>query len=146
METKMCRKCKETKPVDMYSKNKSAVDGLQRNCKSCVRAAGIKSYNKDKRAYHARGKQYTKMLFDELNAYKTSQTCKKCGNDKYYLLEFHHIDPSTKDSDVSTLLRTKSKQAAWDEIAKCVVLCKNCHYDFHYQERTHGTTIDIYLS
>jgi len=146
METKVCRKCKETKLVDMYSKNKSSDDGLQRNCKACMRNANIKSYTKDKSKYHARGKSYSKKLFDELNEYKSSQTCKKCGNDKYYLLEFHHIDPTQKDSEVSTLLRTQSKKSAWDEIAKCVVLCKNCHADFHYQERENGINLETYLS
>lgn len=146
METKICKKCKETKPVDMYSKNKSSDDGLQRNCKSCMRAAGIKSYNKDKSAYYARSSTYLKSIMDSINQYKADQTCKKCGNGKHYLLDFHHIDPSIKDSDVNIMARTRGKKTLWDEVAKCVVLCKNCHADFHHQERTHGTTIDVYLS
>jgi hypothetical protein len=145
METKICRKCKENKPVDMYSKNKSSVDGLQRNCKPCAREAGIKSYGKNKKKYLSRSNRYNKSVLDNVNQYKANQTCQKCGNDKYYLLDFHHIDPSIKDDNVNTIARTRGKQALSDEIAKCIILCKNCHADFHHLERTSSITIFDYL-
>ena len=146
METKTCPKCNETKPTSLYSKNKNKPDGYQRECKACMRISNMNSYNKNKKAYHERSRIYSQKFTSELNMYKSDQTCKKCGNSKYYLLEFHHIDPSTKKDDVYTLVRTKGKKTVWDEIAKCVVLCKNCHADFHHQERTYGTTLDVYLS
>ena len=145
METKTCPKCKETMQTTLFSSNKSKPDGLQRVCKQCSRDANIKSYNKHKKRYHSRSQAYTQKTLNELKEYKASQTCQKCGNDKYYLLEFHHLDPSTKDGDVSTLAKTKGKRAVWDEIAKCVVLCKNCHSDFHHLERTYQTCIFDYL-
>jgi hypothetical protein len=44
VETKRCSKCGEVKPVSEFSKDKSRKDGLQRQCKSCV-----KQYNQDHR-------------------------------------------------------------------------------------------------
>ena len=145
METKTCPKCNETKPTTLFSRNKNKPDGRQRECKACMRTSNMKSYNKNKKAYHTRAQAHTQKTLNELKEYKVSQTCQKCGNGKYYLLEFHHMDPSTKDGDVSTLAKTKGKRAVWDEIAKCVVLCKNCHSDFHHLERTSSITIFDYL-
>jgi hypothetical protein len=145
METKTCPKCKETKRVELFSRNKHKEDGLQRTCKQCIREAGIKSYNKNKKSYLSRVSKHNKSILDNVNQYKANQTCQKCGNDKYYLLDFHHIDPSIKDGDVNTIARTRGKQALQDEIAKCVVLCKNCHSDFHHLERNYQTCIFDYL-
>lgn len=33
---KECRKCHETKPLDAFNKRRSAVDGLQARCRSCI--------------------------------------------------------------------------------------------------------------
>ncbi len=35
---KLCNKCLEQKPLDMFWKNKSNKDGLQKICKACLRA------------------------------------------------------------------------------------------------------------
>ena len=146
METKLCPGCKETKSVSLFSRNKSKPDGYQRECKACMKVSNANSYNKNKKVYHARAQAHTQKIHGEINEYKTSQTCNKCGNSKHYLLEFHHIDPATKDDDVSTIVKTRGRKIIWEEIAKCIVLCKNCHADFHYQEKEYGTNLETYLS
>ena len=40
--------------------------------------------------------------------------------------DFHHTDPTTKDYDWNRL-RLKSWEAIIGELAKCVLLCANCH-------------------
>lgn len=54
--------------------------------------------------------------------------CKLCHttND----LVFHHIDPNTKETDV-TRLKRKSKEIIQKEIDKCIVLCRSCHMKIH---------------
>lgn len=37
MQTKRCSTCKEIKPVSEFNKNRSAKDGLQKQCKDCHR-------------------------------------------------------------------------------------------------------------
>ena len=45
-------------------------------------------------------------------------------------LQFHHLDPSQKENQISAMLTGKrSKTAA--EINKCIVLCSNCHFRLH---------------
>jgi len=54
--------------------------------------------------------------------------CRLCGYDGCpAALEFHHVDPATKQFALSTEGVTRSLRAARCEAAKCVVLCANCH-------------------
>ena len=60
---------------------------------------------------------------------KTS--CAKCGEDRKYLIEFHHVDPASKLFGVSDGVN-KAGVKIEEEIAKCICLCRNCHTEFHY--------------
>jgi hypothetical protein len=54
--------------------------------------------------------------------------CALCGYDHYVgALHFHHLDPSTKRFHLSMQGVTRSLAAARAEMAKCVLLCANCH-------------------
>jgi hypothetical protein len=54
--------------------------------------------------------------------------CKICGYNTYVgSLEFHHVDPTTKLFGISSRGLTRSLEAAREEAAKCVLLCRNCH-------------------
>jgi hypothetical protein len=57
--------------------------------------------------------------------------CVKCGESRYYVIDFHHIDPTTKKFNVGTA-KTYSIQTLTDEVKKCICLCRNCHQEFHY--------------
>lgn len=57
--------------------------------------------------------------------------CAKCGYDSHpSALQFHHIDPLTKDVSWNKL-----RLRAWDKITaeldKCIMLCANCHFIVH---------------
>ena len=56
--------------------------------------------------------------------------CVRCGyNTCLQALEFHHIDPSKKDFTISN---DNFKIAdAIKESKKCILLCSNCHKEFH---------------
>lgn len=54
--------------------------------------------------------------------------CVLCGYDRYYgALEFHHLDPSTKEFSVAAAGVTRSLERARTEAQKCVLLCATCH-------------------
>lgn len=38
METKICKDCNETKPLDQFSKDKTRPDGSKRRCRACDKA------------------------------------------------------------------------------------------------------------
>ena len=58
--------------------------------------------------------------------------CYVCGYNKYVgALDFHHLDPETKDYNIAQL-RSYSFDAMKEELDKCVLLCKNCHSETHH--------------
>ena len=58
--------------------------------------------------------------------------CEHCGFFHPDAMDWHHIDPSSKDRGVSEKSRTgQSIQSIQEEIDKCVCLCSNCHRILH---------------
>ena len=56
--------------------------------------------------------------------------CIRCGYDKCTpALEFHHINPTKKDTIISSDSITLEK--AIEESKKCILICSNCHKEFH---------------
>lgn len=65
-----------------------------------------------------------------LQDYKTARPC-SCGEGRHYCLVFHHRDRTTKEFTIAHS-RDKSFKAIVDEVAKCRVLCANCHSALHF--------------
>lgn len=96
-------------------------------------------YNQNKEKIKTRSKEYyqenrDKVLAREANRREEAKKiiakardapCEDCGI-KYppCVMQFHHLDPSTKKGDVGS---TGSPTTAQKEIEKCVVICANCH-------------------
>lgn len=114
---KRCPKCKiiKNRENDFYKiKGQSIkVSGL---CKECVVVS-----NKERQ-------RNTKRL--AVN-YKGGE-CVKCGYNKCIgALEFHHLDPTTKDKDYFNSrggLTVDLKK----ELDKCILICANCHREEHH--------------
>lgn len=64
---------------------------------------------------------------------KQSEGCIKCSEKRYWVLDFHHRDPSLKVESVARLIDEGRKwnTVIWPEIKKCDVVCANCHRGFH---------------
>lgn len=77
--------------------------------------------------YNGKKKEYDKQKRDFLAWYKLERGCSECGyNEHPAALTFDHVDPSTKLFNPSNY-----GQYSWEsllhEVAKCRVLCANCH-------------------
>jgi len=65
--------------------------------------------------------------------YKKTLKCKYCKEQRSVALDFHHRDPSNKKAKVSALVSDSYSLATIKaEIAKCDVICSNCHRVLHY--------------
>lgn len=73
-----------------------------------------------------RKKELRRERWERLKNLKTATGCLKCGETDYRCLEYHHRDPATKERCVSAMLASSWK-AVEKEMAKCDLLCANCH-------------------
>jgi hypothetical protein len=67
--------------------------------------------------------------------YKKTLSCEICGETHPACLDFHHINPSEKKFSVSQKRDRPSLEKLKAEIAKCCVLCANCHRKEHYKQK-----------
>jgi hypothetical protein len=93
-----------------------------------------KWYSENKETQQQRVKDRKNRIRDEVRQYKESKPCMDCKVFyKHYVMDFDHRDKNTKISNVAELSNAGSVRKVWDEIAKCDLVCSNCH-----RERTHG--------
>jgi hypothetical protein len=69
------------------------------------------------------------------NAFKSTLKCAQCDENHPAVLDFHHIDPSQKDKEVSEFISCSQYGRAMEEVKKCIVLCANHHRLLHHNER-----------
>lgn len=62
--------------------------------------------------------------------YKRHNGCCVCGEDEPECLHFHHRNPESKEAAVSSLIG-RGRTLVLAEIAKCDLLCANCHAKVH---------------
>lgn len=59
---------------------------------------------------------------------KRGKSCVRCGESDPRCLDWHHLDPNDKLDSISTMIsKHLSKKRILAEIAKCILLCANCH-------------------
>ena len=67
--------------------------------------------------------------------FKQNLKCVRCGESHPGCLEFHHQDPSKKEVTISKAISNRwSPDRIMKEVAKCEVLCSNCHRKLHWTE------------
>lgn len=118
-----CRECKELKDETAFFYRGGGRKGLQADCVDCSRK---------------RAREYRQATRNRVASYKLEKGCEFCGFQAKHScqLDLDHIDPITKTYKGSH----KSYDAGWSwervekEIAKCTVLCKNCHALRTYEE------------
>lgn len=64
--------------------------------------------------------------------------CSLCGyNKNYAALAFHHSDPGIKSFELDgRALSNHSWELILSEVAKCILLCQNCHQEVHHPDHT----------
>ncbi len=122
-----CGKCNTEKQIEEYDWKK----GKRRLiCKSCVSLYTRQHYLDNKKYYIEKAKINRKRSHDRLRSYLLkyyqSHNCVDCGESDPIVLEFDHIKGKTKGISVM-LTSAVSIKTLETEIAKCEVVCVNCH-------------------
>jgi hypothetical protein len=138
MKTKICKKCNLELPLDdehfasRYDRKEKTYQWICRKCQAEYRKL---HYQKNKQKYIDKAKKFTKSMVDWFFEYKKGLKCKVCGENRYWVLDFHHRDKNEKEIEISSLYRNGNRKKLLKEIEKCDVLCANCHRDLHFKER-----------
>lgn len=141
-----CRICQHDKTPDCFGNNKNKPSGKNSFCKDCKKDIDKVSYKKRKISILNQKRDKRKEFQEQYNDFKSSLGCAKCGEDKHYMLDFHHTDRADKGYNIG--LRAwgvLSMELLKQEIEKCVVLCSNDHREFHYLQKNNGISIREYL-
>ena len=128
---KRCSRCQEEKNISEYRRDKSKPDGFQYHCKQCRRNFDRSNYvQKYGVQAKLRNNDRAAVMRAKLLEYRLEHPCIVCGEDEPACLDFHHEDPEVKEFNIGGRLTTSWTTMA-AELAKCVVLCANCHRKFH---------------
>ena len=133
MDTKYCSACEQTKGTDEFNKYGA---GLQARCRSCQKAW----YQENKPSHianvKARMRSNGRRSRARVAEIKAERGCTDCGEADPIVLDFDHL--SDKEINVSMAIGQGWSDARIDaEIAKCEVVCANCH-----RRRTHRRSAD----
>lgn len=102
----------------------------------------IEQQRKAQREYARRNKEknysYSQVYKKELRVWfegiKQTLKCGTCGENHPACLDFHHKDEKDKYGSVAQMVSAGyCKEKVLAEIAKCSILCSNCHRKYHYE-------------
>lgn len=149
---KYCFGCKIEKNLDYFSNNKSNKEGKSNYCKSCKKEIDLISREKNKKSILEKSKSKrnkTDIILNQIRKSKGNK-CIKCNENREHLLDFHHINKKDKINDAPRMLflggfKEENLIKVRIEANKCILLCSNCHRDFHHLERKNNINIEDYL-
>lgn len=133
-EQKACSKCKTIKPISEFN-FKYRLAGIRHSyCRECGKQITQSHYRRNKQAYLNRNTR-TNARHRELIRLAKSRPCADCGIQyPYYVMDFDHRDASTKSFMLSDVPRA-TRTSLVNEIAKCDVVCSNCHRERTQQRK-----------
>jgi hypothetical protein len=99
-------------------------------CRPCKRIYDREQYAKKTKEQKEHKQELQKQRYIQnrqyMYDYLSTHPCEVCGESDPVVLEFDHLDQSTKHTAVG-LMADYSLTKIKEEIAKCRVLCANCH-------------------
>jgi hypothetical protein len=94
-------------------------------------------YCRNRASHKARVQARKRALRQWFREYKAQLRCERCGESHPACLDFHHLDPGQKVMIPSKLANQRrwSVERILTEVAKCEVICANCHRKEHWPEQ-----------
>lgn len=130
MDNKQCSKCSLIKPLTEFRKQSSSSDGHQTQCKTCHRELEKNHYrSSDKRRTSVRNRATaaTNRNHDYVLGVLNESRCVGCGESDSMVLTFDHRYGQKLFNICDGVRNGVSLSNLQKEIAKCEVLCANCH-------------------
>ncbi|MGA8219415.1 MAG: hypothetical protein WB771_12695 [Solirubrobacterales bacterium] len=128
-EVRKCGRCGELKTIDAFAWRRKHIGQRDNMCAPCRSAYGREHYLANRQKYidgearrkRARAEVRTRYLLE----YFRENPCADCGESDPLVLEFDHL--RDKRFEITNQFASRNWQEILDEIAKCDVVCANCH-------------------
>lgn len=144
IHSRTCSKCGDSNlDIEDFVKNSACTEGRTQKCKKCDRASQVErrianlNYKENRRNSAKRAKDRTRAKMLEYHGGTLTCTDCKFTSTISDVFDYHHIDRTTKEFTVSSILDYK-----WEtvkaEMDKCILLCANCHRIRHSKEHIDG--------
>jgi hypothetical protein len=128
-ERQKCYRCGDVKPAGDFAWRRKARNQRDSFCRPCRAAYHHEHYSANRERYVAQARMRKRKLARERMAYLieyfASHPCRDCGEADPIVLEFDHL--GDKAFNIGSALPYRNWQSILDEIAKCEVVCANCH-------------------
>lgn len=141
IKKKRCPKCAQTLPISKFYISKTKYDGLQTYCKQCGHKRRIQYYKENRETEDKRNKGVYINYLKRYEDYKKTLKCEKCGESRWYVLDFHHAKDDKKYNIGGMVANQMSWKTVMEEIGKCTVLCSNCHRELHFIEKSRDISV-----
>ncbi len=80
------------------------------------------------------GRKYSAIVFQKFMFWKERKGCSRCGYNRYGgSIDFHHKGSEIKEKRITAFEWLRRRKSG--EIKKCILLCKNCHYEVHHEQK-----------
>jgi transposase-like protein len=122
-QLRRCGRCGQHLPIECFNRHG---DGLQWWCRSCFAAYFRTRGDLHRRQSNAAKIARTQALREHVLAHLRRTPCADCGESDPIVLEFDHVGEKT--ANIADLVSDAASTKAVDaEIARCEVVCANCH-------------------
>jgi hypothetical protein len=124
-----CYGCGELKPAEDFAWRRKRRNQRDSFCRECRAAYKRRHYLANKERYVANARErkrrirYERMVY--LMEFFKTHPCSDCGEKDPVVLEFDHL--RDKEFEISHGLPFRSWESILAEMAKCEVVCANCH-------------------
>ena len=135
---RICKICKAEKQDAEFAINTHRKAGVNNECKSCKNEYNKIWYERNKDKHKAQTRKNSKAHVQDLRNLVLkckSVPCADCGCAyPYYVMDFDHLPGQDKSFGIcaGVSIHKYTLEKLKTEIAKCEVVCSNCH-----RERTH---------
>lgn len=135
---KSCSICKGSKPLTEFGRRRKTDQRLRSLCNACHKKGLTTRYRNNPEPQRRRSRERDKVEARErsrlVETIRSESGCIVCGEKEPCVLDFHHIVGNSKGREGGvpvTRAANNSWKSLYRELAKCVVVCANCHRRIH---------------
>ena len=130
---KRCGSCELTKPLSEFHRRGP---GHQTWCKACRRTYDRDYHRRTRPIRLAQKRLQHRRISEWYRELKSSTPCADCGRTFHHAaMSWDHLPGHVKVDDVSSLVSRHNRSLILAEIAKCELVCANCHAVRSYERR-----------